>query len=122
MALITFPTSYAAREIRVFPESVVAVSRSPFTKQTQIYDYDVQIWHISFQLVPKKGTDAAEWTQFITDLKGQLNTFNFDLFNYVPHLPNPSTTTFRLKSNQVGWNKNKNGFWMFDRFEAIQAL
>lgn len=57
------------------PQEVVAVSRSPFTGQTQTYDWQNSWWEaqVSFKPMGRYGFDL--WSAFLAECRGQKNAF-----------------------------------------------
>jgi len=57
------------------PQEVVSVNTSPFTGQTQTYDWQASWWegHLSFPPMTRASADA--WKAFILQCRGQSNVF-----------------------------------------------
>lgn len=53
----------------------VAVATSPFTGQSQSYEYPMAIWTATVSLPPMKRATAAEWQAFLLKLHGRRGTF-----------------------------------------------
>lgn len=53
----------------------VAVATSPFTGQSQSYEYPMAIWTAQVSLPPMKRATAAEWQAFLLKLHGRRGTF-----------------------------------------------
>jgi hypothetical protein len=68
---VTMPSS-----IEWDPQELVAVNRSPFTGQTQTYDWGAAWWegHVSFPPMSRMGFDY--WTAFLAECRGPVNAFS----------------------------------------------
>lgn len=53
----------------------VAVASSPFTGQSQSYEYPMAIWTAQVSLPPMNRATAAEWQAFLLKLHGRRGTF-----------------------------------------------
>ena len=53
----------------------ISVSRSPFTRQEQVYEHDGQQWKATFSLPPMLKGHAAVWLAFLISLRGRRGTF-----------------------------------------------
>jgi hypothetical protein len=77
----TFPLSLPAdpkpREITWKQATRVAVARSPFTGQSQVYAHPGQWWEVNFELPPLYGSTAAAWRAVMLRLNGSEGTFEF---------------------------------------------
>jgi hypothetical protein len=71
----TLPTVPAPSSIEWSPQEVVSVNTSPFTGQTQTYDWQASWWEgqVSFPPMNRWASDA--WSAFILSLRGQTNVF-----------------------------------------------
>jgi len=73
----TVPEVPGPSSIEWDPTEVVSVSQSPFTGQSQIFDWANSRWegHVSFPPMYRYGSDM--WSAFITECRGPVNTFMF---------------------------------------------
>lgn len=53
----------------------IGVSESPFTGNTQTYEYDYALWSATLKLPQMKRGQAAAWEAFLMKLHGQRGTF-----------------------------------------------
>ena len=74
---ITAPAALSIARVRFVPRSVVAVSRSPFTGQEQVYVHQGQWWEMDVDVVPGVRADMEAIVSFLLELNGQEGTFNF---------------------------------------------
>jgi hypothetical protein len=102
--MATLPTTPGPRRARVERISAVAVTQSPFTLQQQVHAHAGKAWWMRLEFPPIKEASVAAWHQFFYDINGQEGTFTYDLNRYVKSTPAPGTKTFRLTSNQQGWD------------------
>lgn len=77
---ITYPLDLpsapsAPAEIRIFPMSAVAVSRSPFTLREQVQVHQGQLWQAEVTLPRMDGDAAAAWQAWLLSLNGREGTF-----------------------------------------------
>jgi hypothetical protein len=119
--MATLPTSPKPRRARVERISAVAATQSPFSFQQQVHVHAGKAWKITLEYPPVKEASVASWHQFFYDCNGMEGTFTFDLTTYVKSTPAPGTLTFRLVSNQQGWDIERARLYGFV-VEALQVV
>lgn len=72
---LALPTPTRVRSVRWRQQSVVAVSRSPFTGQRQVQRHAGQWWEVDVVLPPMTRDAAAAWIAWWTSLNGPEGTF-----------------------------------------------
>jgi hypothetical protein len=72
---LSLPTNRTFAQISIRAKNVVAVSRSPFTLQTQVLKYSGEMWEASVRLPVMKRDEASQWIAFLLSLKGRFGTF-----------------------------------------------
>ena len=76
---ITYPlsllthTGFESIELRAI--NAVAISRSPFTFNTQVHAYQGEMWQADITLPPMPREDAERWVAWLVSLRGQYGTF-----------------------------------------------
>jgi hypothetical protein len=104
---LEIPSPSGIRSCRVSRQSVVAVNKSPFTLEEQVYAHPGKAWMISLEIRPMRTSEAGGWIQFLYDINGREGTFNFNLTPHCPGLsPAPGVKVFRLNDNNQGWDKD----------------
>ena len=58
------------------PQEVVSVNTSPFTGQTQTYDWQASWWEGTLSFTPMYRASADAWAAFILECRGQSNVFS----------------------------------------------
>src|SRR3990167_1653850 len=71
------PAALSVARVRFNPRSTVAVSRSPFTGQEQVYVHQGQWWEMDVEVAPGVRADIENVVAFLMELNGQEGTFNF---------------------------------------------
>lgn len=66
-------TGFESIELRAM--NAVAISRSPFTFDTQVHAYQGQMWQADVTLPPMPREDAEKWVAWLVSLRGQYGTF-----------------------------------------------
>lgn len=66
-------TGFESIELRAI--NAVAISRSPFTFDTQVHAYQGQMWQADVTLPPMPREDAEKWVAWLVSLRGQYGTF-----------------------------------------------
>lgn len=66
-------TGFQTIELRAM--NAVAISRSPFTFNTQVHAYQGQMWQADVTLPPMKRESAEKWVAWLLSLRGQYGTF-----------------------------------------------
>jgi len=74
---LTMPSSPAPRVVRWGPQSSVASTVSPFTYQTNVYDWGGKVRFLSLEFPPMSLADAKAWQAWILSLNGDRGTFYF---------------------------------------------
>lgn len=76
---ITYPLALpAGRAIRGVTMEAVnsgAVSRSPFTFNSQVFTYSGEMWRADVTLKPMRRADASAWISWAVKLRGRTGTF-----------------------------------------------
>jgi hypothetical protein len=76
---ITFPLSMPStpglRTIKLTGTNVVGAAVSPFTGQTQVFEWPAEFWSIEVALPPMKRINAEAWVAFLLALRGMSGTF-----------------------------------------------
>jgi hypothetical protein len=76
---ISYPVSPPAAghfsKIEFSPLTGVGVNRSPYTGQTQVYAWPLQLWQAKVTLPPMNDATAGAWLAFLLSLNGQEGTF-----------------------------------------------
>jgi len=67
---VHLPDTLPISAIELRPNTVVGVSRSPFTGHSQIYRWPGQWWEASVTLPPMHWEVAKKWAAFLTSLNG----------------------------------------------------
>lgn len=72
---LTLPTATGQRAITLRACSTTAVSRSPFTRQTQVQRHAGQWWEADITLPEMTRDNGEEWIAFLAALNGREGTF-----------------------------------------------
>lgn len=72
---LTFPSGAKIVASTFRQRRAIAVSRSPFTYQQQVFRYSGAMWEAEISLAPMKRADAEKWTVFFSKLDGPYGTF-----------------------------------------------
>ena len=122
MATITMPTG-KLRSVTVSRSKAVAVSQNTFTGAQKVYQYPASVITLEFQVTLLGEDDAATWTNFLDDLEGGANTFQFDVSSVAPgtNFAAMTTTSFRLADSTVTWTKGVHGHYEMS-FSAVEAI
>jgi hypothetical protein len=72
----TMPYVTAPSSIEIDPQEAVAVSVSPFTGQTQTYDWQASWWMGQVSFLPMNRFAFNAWSAFILSCRGQSNVFS----------------------------------------------
>ncbi len=72
---LALPTTTDFRRVTMSGESVVALSRSIFTRTAQAQEHAGMLWHIGITLKPMKRAAAEAWIAFLLKLNGRQGTF-----------------------------------------------
>ena len=72
---LSTPTTSGQQSIRITANSVVAVSRSPFTRAIQAQVHQGQWWDLQVTIMSGQREDIEPWTAFLMKLNGQEGTF-----------------------------------------------
>jgi len=72
---LSLPTSIGIAQIELRATNAVAISRSPFTFQSQVHAYAGQSWQADVTLPSVRRDLAEDWVAWLISLKGQLGTF-----------------------------------------------
>lgn len=102
---LAFPSSVWPERVVVRPRWANAAFDNPVTLQPQVQRLQAQRFDIdiTMQLMPVE--QAAQFAAFLYGLQGSYGTFTFDLTPWCPGLsPAPGSRTFRLSTNDAGWD------------------
>jgi len=107
--IITIPAyPPAPQSIEVTAIDVVGQNVSPFTGQQQVYDWNASWLEASVTMPPMTDATAQAWVQFLKDLKGVANVFQFTAgFQAAFPLSIPNGWYWSLKSNERKWSITK---------------
>ena len=73
---ISIPTGIGIAEIELRAINAVALSRSPFTFDSQAHAYPGQMWQADITIPQTNNIEVAEeWVAFLLSLRGQFGTF-----------------------------------------------
>lgn len=72
---LTLPAAPGFRSIEWAPRSIVGLNASPFTGQTQTYEWPGQWWEAAVTLPPMKDAQAGAWQAFFLALNGRAGSF-----------------------------------------------
>jgi hypothetical protein len=77
--MITYPLSLPPTpgysKINFTATNVVGITRSPFTLQQQVYQWQGEGWSVSVSMPPMSQPTAEAWMTFLVSLRGTLGTF-----------------------------------------------
>jgi hypothetical protein len=74
---INLPSTPRPSQLQWLPDSVVAVSRSPFNGKSQVQEYTGDRWLLSVALPPMERDKASPWFAAMNMLRGRRGTFLF---------------------------------------------
>lgn len=72
---VSMPSNTAIESVVLSMEFVNAISKSPFSLSTQVYDWGGMAWNIDVSLPIMKREVAEEWIAFALSLRGRKGTF-----------------------------------------------
>lgn len=72
---LTLPSTKSPARISFTSSSAVAVSRSPWTYNSQVQAFSGQVWLADISLPAMERADAEQWISFLLKLNGQEGTF-----------------------------------------------
>jgi hypothetical protein len=72
---LSLPTTIGIAQIELTAVNAVALSRSPFTFDSQVHAYSGQMWQADISLPPVHRELAESWVTFLLSLRGQYGTF-----------------------------------------------
>ncbi len=72
---VAMPSNTAIESVVLSMEFVNAISKSPFSLSTQVYDWGGMAWKIDASLPIMKRDTAEEWIAFSLSLRGRKGTF-----------------------------------------------
>jgi len=78
---VDLPSDLPISAIELRPQTVVGVSRSPFTGHSQIYRWPGQWWEARVTLPPMHWEQAKGWQAFLTSMNGPEVAFNLPLYH-----------------------------------------
>lgn len=77
---VAFPSAPAPRSVVWRPQSVVAITESPFSLSQQVQAHQGQRWVVEMDFPPMTRAQAEEFTAFILSLNGREGTFLLPAF------------------------------------------
>lgn len=126
--IITMPsTPSAPASIEFSVIDIVAMSKSPFTGQQQIQDWNASYMEASVSLPPLTDSQAQDWLTFFFALKGVANVFQFTTAFAAAYPKSLKTGSplaqryWRLKSNLRKWSIGEARVYGI-QFECAEAL
>jgi len=122
MAVVTMPTA-KFNEVRLTRRKAVQVEASSFTFGQKVYRYPGKQWMLEISLAVLNATEAAAWSNFLDDLEGGANTFNFNVAAHAPgsNFSAMTSVSFRLAENSVTWTKTVDSHYLIT-FAAMEVL
>lgn len=120
--IVTMPSTPSAKNVEFSDQNVVTDSKSPFTGQQQIYDWQASWMEASITMPTMLLSVAQPWIDFLRACKGKSRVFQLQAFiaAYVPAGAVPGTY-WRLKANTAKWSISPGNIvgMQFDIEEAI---
>lgn len=74
---LTPPSSPKPSQVEFIQANVVQYSKSPFTLQGQVQEWDGSGWNLRVSFPYMSRDEAAPWIAFLTSLRGRRGTFTF---------------------------------------------
>lgn len=113
------PAAPASIEFSVFDP--VAISKSPFTGQQQVQRWGFSWMEASVSMPPLTKAQAQAWVQWLRDLNGMANVFQFGTAFDVAYNESVKSKYWRLKSNTRKWSISEARMYgiQFDIQEAL---
>jgi len=109
MAIATLPAELPISAIELRPNTVVGVSRSPFTGHSQVYRWPGQWWEATVTLPPMHWNDAKKWAAFLVSLNGPEVAFVLRLWH---SLRNTGITGAAVHGWQGGAGATSGSEWL----------
>src|ERR1035437_926242 len=100
----TMPYVTAPYSIEIYPQEAVAVSVSPFTGQTQTYDWQASWWMGQVSFPPMNRYAFNAWSAFILSCRGQSNVFSLGDPKLVLPLGLATGTSVVSGASQTGYS------------------
>lgn len=72
---LSLPTTIGIAQIELTAVNAIAVSRSPFTFDSQVHAYSGEMWQADITIPPVHRDLAESWVSFLLSLRGQYGTF-----------------------------------------------
>lgn len=72
---LSLPTTIGIAKIELTAVNAIAVSRSPFTFDSQVHAYSGEMWQADISIPPVHRDLAEAWVSFLLSLRGQYGTF-----------------------------------------------
>lgn len=126
--VITMPSTPASpASIEFFLIDIVALSKSPFTGQQQVQDWNASYMKASVSMPPLTDTQAQDWIAFFVAMKGIKNVTQFTsafAAAYPASLKTGSPLAqryWRLESNERKWSISEARVYGF-QFNLIEAI
>lgn len=126
--VITMPSTPASpASIEFSVVDIVALSKSPFTGQQQVQDWNANYMKASVSLPPLTDAQAQDWIAFLVALKGVKNVFQFGsafAAAYPASLKTGSPLSqryWRLESNERKWSISEARVYGV-QFNIIEAI
>ena len=73
---LSLPSNSGFAKINFIASNVVGISKSPFTLQSQTYQWPGEEWQVEVSLPPMDQATAEDWVNFLVSLRGQVGTFH----------------------------------------------
>jgi hypothetical protein len=115
----SYPPAPASIEFSVI--DIVALSRSPFTGQQQVQDWQATYMEAKVSLPPLTDARAQPWIAFLFGLKGMAKVFQFTPEFAAAYPASIGDRFWRLKSNQRMWSISEQRVYGIS-FEIIEAI
>lgn len=121
MANVNKPASFALARVSVRYRTSSVMSSSPYNFTQQVYSWKGKIKIVQIEVPAMEDPEAQQWTQFLDDLDGHVNTFTMDLSDLYPHESGIGAVAMRLADPEQVWSADAPFRYGFS-FTAIEAL
>ena len=128
---LSIPSAAKTREssILLIASTVIGVNQSPYTYDSQIYDYNSDAWGLKVSINPLTRAEAQPWIAFLAALRGRLGTFMFGPVIMADPLGAgtgvPAVSSYDQTGRQLstyGWTPNTDVLRAGDMFQIDQRL
>lgn len=111
---ISYPLAFVGSDyiesVRFQSVNAVGISQSPYTFQTQVYDFEAGAWTVDIDLRWLNRVEAAPVISFLDKLRGQYGTFTFgDVLTATPQGA-ASGTPLVKGGSQTGFSLDTDGW------------